>query len=297
MQLIRAALKKANQQQLHAWASESPSLKLPEIASTQVFSAAEFQARLTTFNRLHDWRETYLHPCFAQFLGLPQIINALAHRHSPFPLMGLVHVGNLIDVIELVRNEDLRIDCHLGAIRPHARGVSVDIRMQVFQRDILCMTASSQYLYRITSDDTTERVSPTLPSLSIPADEVTSERNLLPFDEDVGRKYARLSGDFNPIHLFKLSAKLFGFKTHIAHGMHVLALALSRLHNNDSLFAQPATITNQFNHPVALPCLATLLRAEDDTDSQKSVAFELHDPKAARRKQMVLAGKIVRKQG
>ena len=36
---------------------------------------------------------------------------------------------------------------------------------------------------------------------------------------DLGRRYAAVSGDHNPIHLYPLTAKAFGFPRQIAHGM------------------------------------------------------------------------------
>jgi acyl dehydratase len=43
---------------------------------------------------------------------------------------------------------------------------------------------------------------------------------------DTGRKFAGVVQDYNPIHLFSATAKLFGFKRAICHGMYVGALAL-----------------------------------------------------------------------
>ena len=43
---------------------------------------------------------------------------------------------------------------------------------------------------------------------------------------DTGRRFAAVVSDYNPIHLYSWSAKLFGFKKAIAHGMYVGARAL-----------------------------------------------------------------------
>ncbi len=48
---------------------------------------------------------------------------------------------------------------------------------------------------------------------------------------DLGRRYGAVSGDRNPIHLYPLTAKAFGFPTNIAHGMWTLARSLSALQN------------------------------------------------------------------
>ena len=47
--------------------------------------------------------------------------------------------------------------------------------------------------------------------------------------DDAGRRYAKVSGDVNPIHLSGLTAKAFGFKRAIAHGMWVKARVLGAL--------------------------------------------------------------------
>jgi acyl dehydratase len=44
---------------------------------------------------------------------------------------------------------------------------------------------------------------------------------------NIGRQFAALCGDYNPIHVHSIFAKLFGFKTAIAHGMWVCGRALS----------------------------------------------------------------------
>ncbi len=46
---------------------------------------------------------------------------------------------------------------------------------------------------------------------------------------DLGRRYGGVSGDFNPIHVHPLTARLFGFPSAIAHGMWTKARCLAAL--------------------------------------------------------------------
>ena len=46
---------------------------------------------------------------------------------------------------------------------------------------------------------------------------------------DLGRRYAGVSGDRNPIHLYGVTAKAFGFPRQIAHGMWTKARCLAQL--------------------------------------------------------------------
>ena len=48
---------------------------------------------------------------------------------------------------------------------------------------------------------------------------------------DLGRRYAGVSGDHNPIHLYPLTAKAFGFPRQIAHGMWSMARCVGALEN------------------------------------------------------------------
>ncbi len=68
---------------------------------------------------------------------------------------------------------------------------------------------------------------------------------------DIGRQYAKVSGDYNPIHLSALSARLFGFPKAIAHGLWNKARTLAALGNY--LPAANIEIDVTFRKPVFLP--------------------------------------------
>jgi hypothetical protein len=65
-----------------------------------------------------------------------------------------------------------------------------------------------------------------------------------------GRRYAALSGDWNPIHLWSWSARLMGMRRPIVHGMHSLARACAEL---ERLHGRPVTALDaRFRAPVPL---------------------------------------------
>lgn len=69
--------------------------------------------------------------------------------------------------------------------------------------------------------------------------------------EDAGRQYARVSGDYNPIHLQALAARAFGFKRAIATGMWSVARAAAEL--DEDLPQAPFTLNVAFKRPIYLP--------------------------------------------
>ena len=49
----------------------------------------------------------------------------------------------------------------------------------------------------------------------------------LALESDAGRRYGSFSGDVNPVHVAPWLARLFGFRSHIAHGMAVQQMAMA----------------------------------------------------------------------
>jgi hypothetical protein len=75
---------------------------------------------------------------------------------------------------------------------------------------------------------------------------------------DLGRRYAAVSGDRNPIHLHRLTAKPFGFSRPIAHGMWTKARCLAAL---DALLPDAYDVEAEFRKPILLPGRVTFERA------------------------------------
>ena len=67
---------------------------------------------------------------------------------------------------------------------------------------------------------------------------------------DLGRTYAGVSGDHNPIHLYPLTAKALGFPRQIAHGMWTLARSIAAIENR---LPDAVTVEVAFKKPVFLP--------------------------------------------
>ena len=67
---------------------------------------------------------------------------------------------------------------------------------------------------------------------------------------DIGRRYGAVSGDRNPIHLHPLSARLFGFKQAIAHGMWTKARCLAAL---EGRLPEAVTVDVRFKKPLFIP--------------------------------------------
>jgi acyl dehydratase len=67
---------------------------------------------------------------------------------------------------------------------------------------------------------------------------------------DLGRRYAAVSGDRNPIHMHSLTAKPLGFPAAIAHGMWTKARCLAAL---ESRLPDAFGVEVRFRKPILLP--------------------------------------------
>src|SRR5207302_4355764 len=73
---------------------------------------------------------------------------------------------------------------------------------------------------------------------------------------NIGRRYAAVSGDVNPIHLNPLAARLFGFRRAIAHGMWLKARCFAAL---EGRLPDALTATVEFKSPLLLPLMVAFI--------------------------------------
>lgn len=191
---------------------------------------------------------TYLPISYPHLLAFPLHMELMLHPAFPLNAIGLVHVRNRIQQHRPIRlDEHLDIHCYLSACEPTSRGIEFTLHTNISSAGDILWQASSVMLAR--------QPHVTAPIKRTPNTNPKGE--LRPFEHierwslatDLGRRYARISGDSNPIHLFALSAKLFGFKRHIAHGMWSKARVAAALCPN----AKSATIDIAFKQPIFLP--------------------------------------------
>ncbi|NEA66438.1 MaoC/PaaZ C-terminal domain-containing protein [Streptomyces sp. SID12488] len=187
---------------------------------------------------------------YPHVLGFPLAMALMTDRHFPLPLLGLVHTS-----VEIVRWRPLaatgryELSVYVEELTPHRRGTEATVQTEVREGEELVWESRSTYLARHRNGEQ--------PATGAPATDAPpagDEREALPLiaewrlGEDVGRRYAAASGDRNPIHLHALTARLFGFRRAIAHGMWTAARCLAA-HGTP----QSALVRTDFRAPVLLP--------------------------------------------
>jgi acyl dehydratase len=182
-------------------------------------------------------------PTYPHVLAFPLHMRLLADGRFPFSPVGLVHVHNAITQQRpIAADEPLSLYVRGGPLQPHHRGQTFAIQTKVHIGAELVWEEHSTMLRRGAPTADREPVEDESP-LPPPA----ARWDLA---GDLGRRYAGVSGDRNPIHLSALTARAFGFRRPVAHGMWTTARCLADL---EASLPQSFTTTVRFRRPISLP--------------------------------------------
>jgi acyl dehydratase len=196
---------------------------------------------------------------YPHMLTFPLQVKLMAAGDFPFPLAGSVHVANRITQTRPLRlGDELELRAHVANLRDHPRGKQFDMISEALIGGDAVWTDVSTYLRRDGSGSGAdkERREPPPPTA------------IWPVPEDIGRRYGEVSGDRNPIHLHKLTAKMFGYPRAIAHGMWTKARCLAAF---EGRLPAAFTVDVRFKLPVPLPSKVGFAM----TSEGESLRFEL----------------------
>lgn len=196
--------------------------------------------RICGFNNSDVLPHTYPH-----VVGFPLQMQLMAGKGFPLPLMGLVHVENVITVHREIRfDEALDITVSADNLRAHPKGKVVDLVTEVDVDGERVWEGRSTYLARGRGDAEAERGEQ---PPAIPTGQAAAKWSL---PGGLGRTYGLASGDINPIHMSAVTAKAMGFPQAIAHGMWTYARVLGAI---GPVTSGPSTSHVWFKKPVLLP--------------------------------------------
>ncbi|GAA3883921.1 MaoC family dehydratase [Streptomyces sedi] len=208
---------------------------------------------------------------YPHLFAFPLAMRLLTASDFPHPPLGLVHLANEITQLRpLTVDERLSVAVRAKPGAPHPKGTAFDISATVSdEAGGEVWRSTSTYLHRHgRADGTGGTGGEARPGSSDPELKAPLREESWPLAADLGRRYARVSGDRNPIHLHPLTARPFGFRRPIAHGMWSTARALATL---DEALPEAFTARVRFRAPAPLPSRPTFRAAASD-DGQ---AFQL----------------------
>ncbi|BCT88881.1 MaoC family dehydratase [Acinetobacter variabilis] len=217
------------------------------------------QKHLKAYNEVCGFKNNgYIPAIYLTVLSQSLQMHMMTSEAFPFPILGLVHIRNQVKQYRKVGvNETLTLSCKFGELQPHDKGVQFDFITTVKVGNEVVVEALTTYLSR-QKTDAKAAVKPA--ESRAPDYKLNTEWKI---SENTGRRYAMTSGDFNLIHIHAVTAKAFGFKQAIAHGMWSKAKALANLSLPDAYEADV-----WFKLPMYLPSKVEFLTAQaaNDTD-------------------------------
>ena len=218
---------------------------------------------LTEYQRVCGFRVSDRLPAtYPHLFAFPLSMELMTRMSFPFGVIGLVHVENEIEQLRPLSADDtLDVAVRTVDLRPHDRGRQFDIVAEASIAEETVWRSRSTYLHREKegSSKSGDRAEPPPASAAwkVPGDQ--------------GRRYAAVSGDSNPIHLYPLTARLFGFPRPIAHGMWVKARCLAAL---DTTLPDRYTVAVRFKLPMLLPAKAAFATSDGE--------FSVHDARSGK---------------
>jgi hypothetical protein len=191
----------------------------------------------------------------------------MSSLEMPFPVLGSIHFANKIKQIEpLLYNEPFSVTCRTGNLIAHKKGQAFEINTSVeaggrviWEETMVSLCKGKEGLGEVLDWDI-EDIGDNF------------EKKIWNFEENLGLKYAQASGDFNPIHLIPITAKLFGFKRHIMHGMYTAGKVLAQF---PKVLNQPHEFAVSFKTPIFLPSTVVFRNTEKD----KNITLDVVDKK------------------
>lgn len=207
---------------------------------------------------------------YPQMLSFPLVMAFFGSDDCPWPALGTVHLANRIEQRRRLSPGDaLRVELRTGRLYAHAKGQVFTLETTITRADDIVWTATHVVLRVGVRNPAGPAYSGDLDGCDAAAETPLSHQADFSAPGDIGRRYGRVSGDLNPIHLAALSARLFGFRRAIAHGMWTKARALAALLPQEPVAQAAAAV--EFKAPLYLPARVSLWAAH----SAQGARFEV----------------------
>lgn len=217
------------------------------------------QKHLKNYNDICGYENNgYIPATYLAVLSQSLQMHMMTSEAFPFALLGLVHIRNQVKQLrKIADHENLTLSCKFGELKQHDKGLQFDFLTTVKVAGEVVMEGLTTYLARQkTENQTVTKIKDeTSPNYELKA--------IWEVAENTGRRYASVSGDFNLIHIHAVTAKAFGFKQAIAHGMWSKARALASVNLPDAYEADV-----YFKLPIYLPSTVEFLVSEDKASTQ-----------------------------
>ncbi|WP_161499881.1 MaoC/PaaZ C-terminal domain-containing protein [Rhodoferax sp. TS-BS-61-7] len=227
--------------------------------------------RLARYRQVCDLPDTGTLPLlYLHAMAMPLHMAILSHARFPLRLLGLVHWSNQLESLRPIANgEAMDMHCTLDGIQTTERGQSFAIHTTLSTGGSVAWRETSTFLSPLARSKSGKKTAADggEPDWGPPIAQWAVAGN-------AGRRFAGPSGDWNPIHVSELTARLFGYPRAIAHGMFSAARCLALL-QRDLPADAPLALDLRFKRPLLIPGQVALHTAQGAGDDQNMTRFVL----------------------
>ena len=202
---------------------------------------------------------------YPHVLAMPLHLRIFSMREFPLRPMGLIHLSNSIETLgEVNAGQPLDIDVSAQNYRPTDAGLAFDMTTEIRSEGRALWRETCCFLSRWPESAARPAGRPQRPPKAPKDAAILAE---LPVSPRTAWDYARVSDDYNPIHLSDRAARFFGLRGAIAHGMWSLARSLAP----EPTPVGPGAIETQFLTPVHLPARVAIKEWKADGQVRRAL--------------------------
>ncbi len=214
-----------------------------------------------------DVRNGYVPITYPHVLAMPLHLRIMAMSSFPLRPMGLIHVANTIAQPRALE-AGMTVNLVVAArnYRKLDAGLAFDMDTDILRAGQTVWRETCVFMSRW--PDSVQRTGgrPPRPPKAPKDSQVLTE---LAVDLNRAWSYARVSNDYNPIHLNDRAARFFGLRGAISHGMWSLARSLAE--RPSDVPPPDARLETQFLTPVQLPARVNIKQWVEDGQSKRAM--------------------------
>lgn len=211
---------------------------------------------------------------YPETLFIPMLGKLVTAPGFPTSPMGLIHTGQtIVQHRPINASEILDARCWTTRMEKTDKGVEIDCAIDLRTNQELVWEGVVTFLSR-----DARQLSRKKKKRGESEHEPLPVRAVVDVPENTGRRYAAASGDYNPHHLYRATARLLGFRQPIAHGMWSLARSVAEIEKTMGL-QYPVRVEASFKLPIFMPSRVALgFESVVETETRATaVVFELTD--------------------
>lgn len=214
-----------------------------------------------------DVRNGYVPITYPHVLAMPLHLQIMGLKAFPLRPMGLIHLGNTIAQPRALET-GMTVNLIVAArnYRKTDAGLAFDMITDVVRAGQTIWRETCVFLSRWPDSVPRTGGRPPRPPKAPKDSQVLTE---IEVDLNHAWSYARVSGDFNPIHLHHRAARFFGLRGAISHGMWSLARSLAERPVDTA--PSDARLETQFLSPVQLPARVNIKQWLEDGQQKRAM--------------------------